>query len=359
MVEPRPSRTSLAIQAAGVTDVGRRRDLNEDAALVREDLRLFLVADGAGGHGAGDVASALALTAVARHFEATEAGYHEQFDTDRFGLPTGARRLALAVRKANREIIAAAKASQKYGSMGSTIVGVTAAAHAPVLYVAHVGDSRCYRLRGGHIESLTQDHSLFQDVLELHPDIADDALARLPRKVVTRALGMEDTVRVSIRSVEIVSGDVYLLCSDGLTASLPDDQLRRILALPLPPKQIVERLIQSANVASGEDNISAVVLTCEITTGSSSPEIEVARDNSMASAPEILVLGIESEPDIEDTARIHVVSSESVSSGLIDALGDVLRTRKAVTVRCGTCGKTVVAEAVFCPYCGARRPGMR
>src|SRR5262245_9305351 len=100
MVEPRPSRTSLAIQAAGASDVGKRRDLNEDASLVRADLRLFLVADGAGGHGAGDVASALAIKAIARHFEATDDSFREQPDADGFGLPTAARRLSLAIRKA-------------------------------------------------------------------------------------------------------------------------------------------------------------------------------------------------------------------------------------------------------------------
>jgi hypothetical protein len=240
-------------------------------------------------------------------------------------------------------------------------VGATVAARGHVLHVAHVGDSRCYRLRGGYLERLTHDHSLLNDVLELHPDIADEALARMPRKVVTRALGLEDNVRVAVRSFEIAHEDVYLLCSDGLTGEVSDEQIRRVLGLPVSAEERALRLIRMANDAGGGDNIAAVALVCEIAAPTSvePAEVEVAaeerRDPTMTSAPEIMVLGIENEVDIEDTSRIRVVPSESVSSGLIDTLGGFLRAYRTGRTRCAACNEVMVAEAMFCPHCGARR----
>src|SRR6185295_2804941 len=112
---------------------------------------------------------------------------------------------------------AAARASKEKEGMGTTIVAAVPAPRSGAIHVAHVGDSRCYRLRARHFEQLTEDHSLLNDVLESWPDVDDSALARLPRNVVTRALGMDEKLRVSIRSYEMVGGDRYLLCSDGLT----------------------------------------------------------------------------------------------------------------------------------------------
>src|SRR6185437_16244734 len=175
--------------------------------------------------------------------------------------PAGARRLSAAVRKANRDIVEISKASKKYGGMGSTVVAAAVAANLPVLHVAHVGDSRCYRLRAGRLEQLTHDHSLLNEVIELHPDIGEAALAKLPRKVVTRALGMEESVRPSIRSFEIAPDDVYLLCSDGLSGELSDEQIRRVLTLAESPQELCDHFVRLANEAGGSDNIAAVVVT--------------------------------------------------------------------------------------------------
>jgi protein phosphatase len=368
MTEAPRTRPSLSIQAAGATDVGRQRTHDEDAVLVRPDLRLYVVADGAGGHNAGNVASALALTTVAQHFEATERAYREQPDVDRFGIPTGARRLAVAVRKANREIIEISRASKKYGGMGSTIVAAAAAARAPALHVAHVGDSRCYRLRDGRLERLTHDHSILHDVIELTPEMPDEAIAKLPRKVVTRALGMEENVRVTVRSFEVAPDDVYLLCSDGLTGELSDEQIRRVLLLPEEPSILVARLIALANEAGGSDNIAAVVLRCAIgeaplsvlpeppAPSEAPPEPPPPRPPAV-SAPEILVLGIETEADLDDTARIRVVPSESVSSGLIDALDSLVLAHrpKAPRAPCAACGEVLGPDVLYCTRCGAAR----
>jgi serine/threonine protein phosphatase PrpC len=375
MPEARAQHPTLAIRAAGATDIGRARSHNEDAVLVRPDLRLWVVADGAGGHNAGNVASALAVATVTNHFESGERAAAGAPDVDRFGIPLGARRLSAAIRKANHDIVEISKSAQKYGGMGSTIVAVTVAARSSVLYVAHVGDSRCYRLRAGRLERLTQDHSLLNDVIEMHPDLADEAIAKLPRKVVTRALGMEEAVRVTVRPFDIVPEDVVLLCSDGLTGELAEEQIRRILTLPEPPAELVERLLRMANEAGGGDNIAAVVLAFDVTSTPGTrmalePALELdplpdtepaptrkspppARGQSV-SAPEILLLGIESEVDLEEAIR--VVPSSSASSGLCHALGDLLPTRRSRAVQppCASCGGEIVGEAFFCPRCGVR-----
>jgi protein phosphatase len=352
----------LVLHAFGATDIGRQRSHNEDAILVRADLRLFAVADGAGGHNAGNVASALALVTLGNHFESTERAYHAAPDADRFGLSAGERRLAVAIRKANREILEISKGSKKYGGMGSTIVAATVAAHAPVLHVAHVGDSRCYRLRAGRLERLTHDHSILHDVLETAPEMPEEAIAKLPRKVVTRALGMEENVRVSVRSFEIAPDDVYLLCSDGLTNELADEPIRRVLTLPEEPQVLVERLVAMANEAGGGDNIAALAIRCDLTESAAieppRPAVELPPSRPPAgSAPEILLLGIESEHDLDDTARIRVVPSESVSSGLIDALDTLVLARKQMPrVPCPACREWIEPESLFCTHCGEPRP---
>src|ERR1700722_2291629 len=146
MPEVRAPHPTLAVRAAGAADIGRARSHNEDAVLVRPDLRLWAVADGAGGHNAGNAASALAVTSITDHFETTERAVRELPDVDRFGMPVGARRISMAIRKANHDIVEISRSAQRYGGMGSTVVAITVAARSPQLHVAHVGDSRCYRL---------------------------------------------------------------------------------------------------------------------------------------------------------------------------------------------------------------------
>jgi serine/threonine protein phosphatase PrpC len=377
MPEARAPHPTLAIRAAGAADIGRTRSHNEDAILVRPDLRLWAVADGAGGHNAGNVASALAVTTITEHFETTERASRELPDVDRFGMPTGARRLSRAIRQANHDIVEISRSAQRYGGMGSTVVAVSVAARQPTLHVAHVGDSRCYRLRGGRLEQLTHDHSLFNDIIEMYPDLGDDAVAKLPRKVVTRGLGMDEPVRVTVRSFTIAAEDIYLLCSDGLTGELPDEQIRRVLTLPEPPAELVERLISMANAAGGGDNIAAIVLAFDLASTTEEPAMELAdllepepepvpdepepphratQRPVFVSAPEILLLGIESEVDPEEAPAFRVVPAESGTSSLFRALGDLLPQRPPKAgVPCIACGGELPVEASFCPRCGVRR----
>src|SRR3984885_10611494 len=160
---------ALSPFAAGATDIGQREH-NEDHVLLRPELGLFLLADGAGGHNAGNVASALATTTVANIFETTAKSLGERPEVDQFGLYTMARRLSAAIHRANIEIVDIAKKAKKYHGMGSTIVALAFSPEGDMIHVAHVGDSRCYRMRAGVLERLTMDHSLVNDVLEMHPE---------------------------------------------------------------------------------------------------------------------------------------------------------------------------------------------
>jgi len=358
----------FALLAAGKTDVGQKRDHNEDTILLRPDLGLFLLADGAGGHNAGEVASALATTSIANFFEATEKATRRKPEVDDFGLWTGERRLGAAVKKANRDIIEIATASNKHKGMGTTVVALTISPQAGMIHVAHVGDSRCYRLRNGVLEQMTQDHSLIVDVLELRPEIDDETLARLPANVITRALGMEPNVRVSIRSHQLAFGDKYLLCSDGLSNPLTHGQIAATLGLDVPVDDIVDAFIQRANENGGDDNIAALVVACA--EGADLPRIEdhraaavaklgrfAARKTSEDSMPEIMIIGIE-EVDVD--ANIRVLPARSITAGQQNAIEHFVAPMRRSSppgsgeqAMCAHCGQII--ESDFCPFCGTPR----
>ncbi|MCU0689861.1 MAG: protein phosphatase 2C domain-containing protein, partial [Polyangiaceae bacterium] len=180
------------ILTAGATNVGRRRKHNEDVILVRDDLHLYVVADGAGGHNAGEVAAALATRSICNFVGATVRKALQQPVYDRFSIATGGRRLAAAVRKANHDVLEIAQKQERYRDMVATVVAAQLCPRAGLLHVAHVGDSRCYRLRNTVLEQLTQDHSVLVELLEREPDLDDEVVAKMPQHMVTRALGSEE-----------------------------------------------------------------------------------------------------------------------------------------------------------------------
>ena len=351
-------------RASGATDVGRKRGYNEDDVLVRPDLNLYVVADGAGGHNAGEVASAIATRSVASHFEASGKAHKGTPDVDTFGLWTGARRLGAAVQQANRDILEIAASSNKRRGMGTTIAAAAISTRSNAIHVAHVGDSRCYRVRNGQIEQLTKDHTLITDALELRPDIDNAALERLPHNVITRALGMEKTVRVPVGTHGIANGDRYLLCTDGLSDMLSPMELLEALGADSAPEETVRRLINRANAAGGDDNIAAIVVACDAVPGkprsvhpSNIPTRRWQTTTTEESAPEIMLLGIE-EVDLNTLGGIHVLPKNSANEGLLSAVRDFvspMRTEKRAVVPCPNCGEPI--EEAWCPLCGTRRPG--
>ncbi|AUX32647.1 MULTISPECIES: Stp1/IreP family PP2C-type Ser/Thr phosphatase [Sorangium] len=247
--------------AAAVTDVGRQRKHNEDNVLVKSELGLFVVADGMGGHNAGNVASALATKSLDNFFEATHAGsLPGPVAADEQELDPEARRVVAAIRKANHDVFVISNTYTQHQGMGSTVVAAYVSRETDRIHVGHVGDSRCYRIRHGEIEQLTKDHSLINDALALKPDLSQDELARLPKNIITRALGMKDAVKVDIRSERIEPGDAFLLCSDGLSGMVSEQQMLDVFDITQDPQEACALLIEMANEAGGTDNISALII---------------------------------------------------------------------------------------------------
>ena len=245
---------------AGATDVGLKREHNEDTFLCRPDLGLFLVADGMGGHRAGAYASTLAAESIERFFENTEV------DWDPDGLPSDCRdiesdaaRLVLAIRKANDAVVAASSENPLRRGMGTTVVAVYLSANG-MIHIAHVGDSRCYRIGISDIEQLTQDHSFLNNVKWSQPGIDDDMMAVIPKNIITRALGTRDAVEVEVRSELTLPGDAYLLCSDGLSGLVPASVILEVVESIDEPMGVCTELIERANRAGGKDNVSVVVV---------------------------------------------------------------------------------------------------
>ena len=229
-------------RAAGVTDTGRRRRRNEDAFVCEPPL--FAIADGMGGAQAGELASRLAAAAIEE--AGAEAG--------------DAEAVAGAVRAANARIFERSLTDPAVAGMGTTATVALVDEHAGTLTLAHVGDSRGYRYREGVLEQLTTDHSLVAELVRTGRLTEAEAAVHPHRSVITRALGTEAEVEVDTRTLELAPGDLVLLCSDGLSAMVRDDEIARLLAdSDLDPYQAAETLVRAANAAGGEDNVTVVV----------------------------------------------------------------------------------------------------
>jgi protein phosphatase len=258
------SHSPLRVVAAGKSDVGRVRDHNEDTLLVRPALGLFVVADGMGGHNAGEVASALAAVSVENFVAATlRAPIPDDLGAFVAKLPEVQRRLVAALVKANADIFEISRTHREHKGMGTTIVAVHAPAGSPELCIAHVGDSRCYRVRDGEITQLTRDHSLVSDAKAWKPDITPEELAALPKNVISRALGRARSVEVDVRTEALREDDVYLLCSDGLSGMVDDDVIRDVVGMEAGLDEVCDTLIALANDAGGTDNVTVLSLRVE------------------------------------------------------------------------------------------------
>lgn len=247
--------------AAGLSDVGQQREHNEDSFCILPEHRLFIVADGMGGHRAGDVASKMATHAIASFFQATandDATWPFAFDPH---LSVDENRLVTGIKLANKKIFEASIKHREVHGMGTTVVGALFSGEREKIYVAHVGDSRAYRIRSGKIQQLTRDHSLVNDYLLVMPDMTPEQRDELPKNVITRALGMQDSVAVDMVPDDPEQGDVYVLCSDGLSGMITDDDiLRTVSDAGEDMETAAKNLIQLANANGGEDNITVIVV---------------------------------------------------------------------------------------------------
>ena len=234
------------------TDPGLTRDNNEDAVAFDAPTRLCILADGMGGYNAGEIASGMAAAFIKSEMGRwlSQAGRHANSKEIR-------RAMEICVENANHSIFNAANSNPQYTGMGTTlVVGVFQDER---LMLGHIGDSRCYRLRGQEFEQITKDHSLLQEQIDAGLITPEQALTSLNKNLVTRALGVEDTVMLEVNEHRAELGDLYLMCSDGLSDMVSDAGIAAILKGEGSLEQKATRLIIAANDAGGRDNISVLL----------------------------------------------------------------------------------------------------
>jgi protein phosphatase len=245
----------LRIEVAGETNVGMKRTHNFS---ILEESGLYIVADGMGGHASGEVAAKMAVDSLKEFFAATandpERTWPYKMDRSK-GYEEN--RLITGIKLANLRIYESAQRDPRQRGMGTTIVTMFAVEDG--VYIAHVGDSRIYRLREGKIEQLTEDHSLLNDYIKMKR-LTPEEIANFPHKnVIVRALGMKDTVKVDTRFEQPRAGDVYLLCSDGLSGPVTDEELLQISTQSDDLKSSATKMIERANANGGPDNITVIL----------------------------------------------------------------------------------------------------
>jgi PPM family protein phosphatase len=248
------------LEAHGQTDVGRRRKLNEDSFLVDDQVNLYAVCDGMGGHNAGEVASKLAIDTVLAFIQKSQ---REKEITWPYGLDVNlsfdGNRLKTALQLANRTVFQSADKREELTGMGTTAVASLVSGN--VLTVGSAGDSRCYLFRDGALRQLTRDDS-WVSAAWAEGILSTEEIERHPlRNVITKAIGAKETIDIDIVEHQFAAGDVALLCSDGLHSMINDEEIQRQLAAGLPSLQdAAQRLIAAANEAGGKDNVSVVLV---------------------------------------------------------------------------------------------------
>ena len=225
------------------TDVGRVRKQNEDAAWLDEKKGVYVVADGMGGHLAGEVASAMAIDAVKRMSQTRAAA--------------SVAVLREAVCGAHEAILAHARENKNCSGMGTTISVMWRGGH--YMYIAHVGDSRIYRLRKGELEQITQDHSLVEELVRARIITREEAKHHPRRNIITRALGTPGDNAPDLLAADTEPGDLWLLCTDGLSSMVSDEDIRRVLMLRDSLDTKADLLIKMALAAGGRDNVTLIL----------------------------------------------------------------------------------------------------
>ncbi|WP_374335360.1 Stp1/IreP family PP2C-type Ser/Thr phosphatase [Leeia sp.] len=247
-----------ALEMVALSDPGMVREHNEDAVAIDNSMGMAILADGMGGYNAGEVASGMAIACISTELKLRMPGVELHKRDPESGRPQAHRLLLDAIANANREIFQTARNQPQCAGMGTTLV--VTLFYDNRLSVAHIGDSRLYRLRDDRLEVLTRDHSLLQEQIDSGLLTEEQARHAHYRNLVTRALGIDDAVEADINDYEVEEGDLYLLCSDGLNDMLTDDEISEAMQmlgsnLPLASQQ----LVQMANDAGGKDNVSVIL----------------------------------------------------------------------------------------------------
>lgn len=252
----------MELKAYGLSHVGRQRQHNEDSYLVEADARLFLVADGMGGHAAGEIASRIAVDSISEfilHTKEDEGTWPHAYDEH---YKRSTNRLMAAVRLANTRVLEAMRKDARLRGMGTTVVACFA--DDQTMSVAHVGDSRVYLIRDHQLTRVTNDHSWVFEQVQAGMLTESEAEKHPLRNVITRALGGALQVNPDASEIELKHGDVFLLCSDGLTGMVPEEQILRVITSHEENlEQACQELIDTANEHGGLDNVTAVLIRAE------------------------------------------------------------------------------------------------
>jgi serine/threonine protein phosphatase PrpC len=249
----------MQLQAFGLTHVGRQRQHNEDSYLVEGEARLFLVADGMGGHAAGEIASRIAVDSISEfivHTKEDDGTWPHAYD-EHYTRTTN--RLMAALRMANTRVLEAMRKDAKLRGMGTTVVACMAGDGK--ISVAHVGDSRAYMIRNGKISRITNDHSWVYEQVQAGMLTEAEAEKHPLRNVITRALGGALSVNPDASEIDSRPGDVYLLCSDGLTGMVPEEEILKLVTENADDlEKACQQLIDTANARGGLDNVTAILV---------------------------------------------------------------------------------------------------
>jgi protein phosphatase len=246
----------LTYEFHSALDAGRARSNNEDSVAVEEGCALAVLADGMGGYNAGEVASSMATS-----FIRGELGRWLREAGDSAADHDVRRAMDICVDNANRAIFNAANSNPQYAGMGTTLV--VAAFRATNLVIGHVGDSRAYRLRASKLQQITRDHSLLQEQIDAGLITLEQAAFSANKNLVTRAVGVEDTVLLESHAHDMQPGDLILMCSDGLSDMLSDATITQILLSHATLDGAAQALIGAANDAGGKDNISVILVRAQ------------------------------------------------------------------------------------------------
>jgi len=248
----------MDVNAFGITHVGKQRQHNEDSFLVAAEAKLYLVADGMGGHAAGEIASRIAVDSISEfilHTKEDDGTWPHAYD-EQYRRSTN--RLMTAVRLANTRVLEAMRKDARLRGMGTTVVACLADDN--TMSVAHVGDSRAYLIRDGMLSRLTNDHSWVFEQVQAGMLTEAEAEKHPLRNVITRALGGALSVNPDAAKVESKPGDVYLLCSDGLTGMVPEEEILRVVTENSDIEKACQVLIDTANERGGLDNVTAILV---------------------------------------------------------------------------------------------------
>ena len=248
----------MRVASAGLTDVGRKRDHNEDSYLIDDDLQLYVVADGMGGHAGGGTASRIAVETIDRELRTARQSDDNPFRSDvplqDSPLPDVIRN---AVESACQAIFSAAQDDPRLAGMGTTVIALLV--KGDQAFFAHVGDSRAYLVRGSLIQQISEDHSLVNEQIKAGMITPEEAKHSRYKNIITRSVGFEEDVQVDVMGLTLQPEDTFILCSDGLANMVDDEEIRQVVeATPL--ERAPQKLVDLANDRGGDDNITVIVV---------------------------------------------------------------------------------------------------